>query len=53
MNAELTVEPNTTAGFKIAQKKDANNKTIDETVIGYDAAIINCMLTEQMWWQIK
>ena len=38
INAELSVEPNTVAGFKIAQQKDNNNKTIAETVIGYDAA---------------
>ena len=37
MNAELSVEPGTVAGFKIAQQKD-NNKTLAETVIGYDAA---------------
>ena len=37
MNAELSVEPGTVAGFKIAQQKD-NNKTVAETVIGYDAA---------------
>jgi len=38
MNAELSVDPNAIAGFKIAQQKDANNKTLAETVIGYDAA---------------
>jgi sucrose-6-phosphate hydrolase SacC (GH32 family) len=38
LKAKLTAEPNATAGFSIAQKKDANGKTINETVIGYDAA---------------
>jgi levanase/fructan beta-fructosidase len=38
LNAELTVEPNIVAGFKIAQQKDDNNKTVAETIIGYDAA---------------
>ena len=38
LKTELTVEPNATAGFSIAQKKDANGKTINETVIGYDAS---------------
>jgi len=38
MNAELSVETNTVAGFKIARDKDAGNKTVAETVIGYDAA---------------
>jgi levanase/fructan beta-fructosidase len=38
IKAELIVQPNATAGFKIAQKKDASGKTISETVIGYDAA---------------
>ncbi len=37
MNAELTVTPNTVVGFKIAQQKDANNKILAETIIGYDA----------------
>lgn len=37
LNAELSVEPGTIAGFKIAQKKDKNGKTIAETIIGYDA----------------
>ena len=37
LDAELVVEPGTTAGFKIAQKKDKDNKTISETEIGYDA----------------
>jgi fructan beta-fructosidase len=37
LDAELVVGPGTTAGFKIAQKKDGNNKTISETEIGYDA----------------
>lgn len=38
LEAELVVEPGATAGFKIAQKKDADNKTISATEIGYDAA---------------
>ena len=38
MNAELSVEPGTVAGFKIAQQKDNDNKISAETVIGYDAA---------------
>ena len=37
MNAELSVEPGAVAGFKIAQRKDKDNKTVAETVIGYDA----------------
>ena len=37
LEAELSAEPNAVAGFKIAQKKDGNNKTVAETVIGYDA----------------
>ncbi len=37
LEAELSTEPNAITGFKIAQKKDSNNKTISETVIGYDA----------------
>ncbi len=36
INAELSIKPGTTGGFKIAQKKDKNNKTIAETIIGYD-----------------
>ena len=39
LEAELTIEPNAVAGFKVAQKKDKNNKTIAETVIGYDAKL--------------
>lgn len=38
IKAELTVQPDATAGFKIARKKDNSGKTIAETVIGYDAA---------------
>ena len=38
IKAELTLQPNATAGFKIAQKKDANGKVINEIVIGYDAS---------------
>jgi len=37
LETELIVEPGTIAGFKIAQKKDNNNKTIEEVEIGYDA----------------
>ncbi|MDP4283691.1 MAG: glycoside hydrolase family 32 protein [Bacteroidota bacterium] len=38
LEAELSVPVNGIAGFKIAQKKDKNNKIIAETVIGYDAS---------------
>ncbi len=38
IDAELVVKPGTVGGFKIAQKKDKNNKTISETEIGYDAS---------------
>ena len=38
LDAELMVEPGTTAGFRIAQKKDKDNKIISETEIGYDAS---------------
>lgn len=38
IKAELALQPNATAGFKIAQKKDANGKVINEIVIGYDAS---------------
>ena len=38
MNVELSAEANTVAGFKIAQQKDAQGKTIAETIIAYDAA---------------
>jgi levanase/fructan beta-fructosidase len=38
LKAELSTELNAVAGFSIAQKKDANGKIINETVIGYDAA---------------
>jgi len=37
IDAELVVEPGAVAGFKIAQQKDGD-KTVSETVIGYDAA---------------
>ena len=37
LDAELACEPGTTAGFRIAQKKDKDNKTLSETEIGYDA----------------
>ena len=37
LDAELVIEPGITAGFRIAQKKDSDNKTISETEIGYDA----------------
>ena len=37
LETELIVEPGTIAGFKIAQKKDNNNKPIEEVEIGYDA----------------
>jgi len=37
IDAELLIEPGATAGFKIAQKKKLENKTITETEIGYDA----------------
>lgn len=37
LDAELSVEPGTIAGFKVAQQKDGD-KTIAETVISYDAA---------------
>ena len=37
IDAELLVESGTTAGFRIAQLKDKNNKAISETEIGYDA----------------
>lgn len=37
IEADLVVEPNTKAGFKIAQKKDKNNNVLSETEIGYDA----------------
>ncbi len=37
LDAELIVEPGSIAGFKIAQKKDRDNKTIAEIEIGYDA----------------
>ena len=38
LEAELIVQPNTIAGFKIAQKKDENGKILFEIEIGYDAA---------------
>ncbi|MES1218948.1 MAG: GH32 C-terminal domain-containing protein, partial [Bacteroidota bacterium] len=38
IKAELITQPNATAGFRIAQKKDASGKVIHETVIAYDAA---------------
>jgi fructan beta-fructosidase len=38
LKAEITTEPNATAGFSVAQKKDANGKTVSETIIGYNAA---------------
>ena len=38
LEAEMDVQPNAVAGFKIAQKKDNNGKVIEETEIGYDAA---------------
>jgi fructan beta-fructosidase len=38
MTAELSIDANATAGFKIAQQKDNNGKTIAETTISYDAA---------------
>lgn len=37
LNAEIICETGVTAGFKIAQKKDKDNKILSETVIGYDA----------------
>ena len=37
LEAELNVEPNTNAGFSIAEKKDKDNKVISATMIGYDA----------------
>jgi fructan beta-fructosidase len=37
LEAELLVSPGTIAGFKIAQKKDKDNKTIYGTEIGFDA----------------
>lgn len=36
INADLEVGLGVIAGFKIAQKKDKHNKTLVETVIGYD-----------------
>lgn len=38
LEAELAVEPNANAGFNIAVKKDKDNKVINATMIGYDAA---------------
>ena len=38
LDAEWTLATGTTAGFKIAQSKDADGKTLTETVIGYDPA---------------
>ncbi len=37
IDAELVVEPGTNAGFKIAQKKNNDLKSVEETEIGYDA----------------
>ena len=36
LEAELNVEKNVIAGFKIAQKKEKDNKISEETEIGYD-----------------
>jgi levanase/fructan beta-fructosidase len=38
LEVELMVDATARAGFRIAQKKDQNNKTVSETEIGYDAA---------------
>lgn len=38
LDAELSCTPGTTAGFRIAQKKDDTHHTISEIEIGYDAA---------------
>lgn len=38
LEAELEVDKGATSGFRIAQKKDKNNQTIEETEIGYDAS---------------
>jgi fructan beta-fructosidase len=38
LEADMIVPRNVVAGFKIAQKKDKNNKIISETVIGYNAS---------------
>jgi fructan beta-fructosidase len=36
LDAEIDLGTATTAGFKIAQEKDASGKVVSETVIGYD-----------------
>jgi fructan beta-fructosidase len=38
LTARIICEKGVTAGFKIAQKKDKDNNTLAETVIGYDVA---------------
>jgi len=38
LEAELSVPADAVAGFKIAQQKDKDGKTVAETVIGYDAS---------------
>lgn len=38
IKASLTLQPNATAGFRLAQKKDASGKIVNETVISYNAA---------------
>ncbi len=38
LEAEMTVPVNGSAGFKIAQKKDKDDKVLAETVVGYDAS---------------